>query len=286
MTQRILSGVSAALSVTFADQHGEPAAAEGAVTVDITRADGTVVATGTTADTGDETGVYLAAVDATVTATLDLLTCVWNDGGTPRATTQVEVVGGYYFSIADARASDPSVNDQSRYPDDTMRDARAAVEVECETITGVAWVPRFAVETVTVPAWTDRVPLRWPEVRTIRSAVSLTGGTRTSLDVASFEGTSSGQLVAPGELPAGDLEVTYEHGHDTPPPDLRDATLLRLRSRLNMRASALADRATSFVHQGGGTTILAQPGRAGFETGIPEVDFTYKKHSRRIPGIA
>ena len=113
--QRVLQRVAATIRVDMVDQDGAAAAAAGAVTVTVVRADGTVVATdrAATLQTGS-TGTYEAALTAAETATLDQLTCTWKDGATTRAVTVVDVVGRYMFTIAEARNSDPTLIDAGR----------------------------------------------------------------------------------------------------------------------------------------------------------------------------
>jgi hypothetical protein len=307
-TQRVLQGVAATVSVTFADQEGTSTSAGGAVTVDIAKADGSVVAT---ARTTTGTGPYVATLSAAETASLNVLTCTWKDGATARATTTVEVVGGYYFSAADAVAFDASLKSGTEYPDEKILAVRREVEDECERITGVAWVPRFRrvrldgigypnADTAGFPLLptgsTRTLRLKMPDsvVRAVRSVrLANDASTYTALtntELAAIECTVTGELIRRdfGSFPWGVQNVTveYEHGHDAPPPDLRHACLTRLRSRLNLENSGVSDRATQFVQQGGGIVTLAQPGRAGFETGLPEVDAVYQRYSMRLPGQA
>lgn len=298
--QRILAGVDATIRTSFADQDGTATTPGGAVTVDLTRADGTSIATGRTA-TG--TSALSATLTAAEAAQLDLITCVWKDAGATRATTRVEVVGGFYFSLAELRAFDDSLVDTNKYPDAKILTVRREVEEECERITRVAFVPRFRRAVIEGPSctWgppapvgTFSVMLPDPRPRQIRSvAVTTPSGTTTmGSTIRSSALLASSGLVTfrnDGSLPLATAEsvtVEYEHGYDRPPADVRHAVLTRTRIRLNAEVTGVNAYATSFTQQGGGTWTLAQPGRAGFETGIPEVDAIYGRYSARIPGIA
>lgn len=286
----ILRGVAATLSFQFTDADGEPAAPAGAVTVGVAEADGTVVvAAGTsTAGTGTDPRTYTLAAQTT----LELLTVTWTDAGDSSTHTQlVEVVGGYWFSVADASARDDKLNDRAKYPTPRILAVRAEVEVEAENITGQAWVPRYRREEI---AGTGNDTLVCDEVaiRTVRSvrAYSSDGTTYTSwtaAEIAELTFTAHGTIIRPGVWAKGTKYVVeYEHGHDRPTADLRDAAITRLRHRLNSHRSGIPDRATSMSTEQGQTFALATPGLRGFVTGIPDVDVVYGRHALDRFGVA
>lgn len=292
MNQRTLRAAPATIVCAIRDADGELTAPAGTVTVTITRDDGTIVATDratTQAEDaeGEIVGLYTAGLTAAETADLDVLTCVWADDIDPRVTTQVEIVGGYYFSVADARAFDRSLASDGTYTDAGIRAARREVEDECERITRCAWVPRYGTGTAAVPCLGSKTAvLPVFAVRRLRSVTSVYGSIETELDVDGISVTEWGELRRASGFPGDRLEVAFEWGTDGPPSDLRHAALTRLRSRLNMENTAVPDRATSFSLQAGGVWTLAQPGRAGFDTGLPEVDAVYQRYSKKLPGIA
>ena len=160
--QRIVRATAATLTVTLVDQDGEPSDAAGAVTVRVQRADGTdVLAAGTATTNPAGTGTYSVALTAAQTATLDLFTATWTVSGINVAVTLHEIVGGVYFTVAEARARDASIS-TSAYTAEAVRQARAEVEQQCEMITGVAWVPRF--RRASCRLWARRrwcCPIRW-----------------------------------------------------------------------------------------------------------------------------
>lgn len=291
MDQRILQNAPATITGTIADSDGEPIAPVGSVTVNITRADGTVIATGRST-TLVSTGIYTAALTATETASLDRLTFAWKDGSTVRTTSYVEIVGGYYFTVAEARNSDPTLDDKSRYPDSVIIAKRRDVEDEFERITGCAWVPRYDEYTQDI-GWQYGVNLPVMRLRTLRAVTSIVGTVSTSLDTSILItdpwGTVNHNITSPVPFPAGQLSIAYEHGADSPPSDLKRVALLRLRMMLNADKAGIPSNATSFIPAGGGATLtLAQPGRAGYETGVPEIDAVLLRPGicQRIPGIA
>lgn len=292
--QRVLRGVAASVWVQLTDQDGSDAAAAGAVTVTVTRADGTVVVTGaaTTAAAG-YTGRYTYTLSAAVLATLDYLTLVWTDAGDGSThTTYVEVVGGYMFTVAEARGSDPSLRDQAKYPTPDIVAARREVEDECEHLTGVAWVPRFARERLSGSGGAALI-LPHQQIRTVRTVRDYSDATTytsyTSDDLADLDLADSGvvtrRLRGYWAFGATNLVVEYEHGYDAPPADLKRAALIRLRTRLNEKNRAIPDRAIrEVVGDDGRTFRLSIP--AAERVGIPEVDAIYERYSRRTPVVA
>jgi hypothetical protein len=295
----IRAGVAATLTVQFADSDGEPAVPAGTVTIGITKADGsTLVASGTATVTPTDTTTRTYALAAV--NTLELLTVTWTDGGDGSTHTQlVEVVGGYYFSVTQARQRDTSLADPAEYPSSAIIRARREVEEQCEAITGVAWVPRFRRVRVDGTG-TGAIVLPDPMLRTVRSVRTYSTGTAftawpagdvTGITIGDSDMARAGvaQRADGGYWPWGvqNMVVEYEHGFDRPPADLIKAAIIHCRHQLNENVrSGLLDRATSFQPVDGGNVMLATPGRFGFETGIPYVDAVYQRYSMTVPGIA
>lgn len=277
MAQRILAGVAAELAVTLTNAEGSAAAASGAVTVEVVRADGTVLLPAGSSTTNPAVGEYRRALTPAQAAELDELTARWNDAGDGSVhTTRVEVVGAYYFSVAQARSTDPSLGDAAKYPTAAILAARQEVEEEAERICGQAFVPRF--RRVTLAADGGELELPDPRVRRVQA---LTAGS-TVVDPSTV--TLDGRMAS-GSWAAGRATVAYEHGWDAPPADLRRAALARLRQRLNQAKSGIPERAESWSAGEGGTFRLAMPGPQ--RTGSPEIDAVYARYTaERIPGIA
>ena len=129
-TQRVLRGAAATLTYVNLDADGVAADAAGAVTVGVTRADGTVLVAAGTATTkpGSTTGIYTVGLTPTQTAQLDLLTATWTVGVLTAAarTTEHLVVGGYMFSIDELRSARTGMDDVATWPTADMIAARAA----------------------------------------------------------------------------------------------------------------------------------------------------------------
>lgn len=286
--QRILRGVAATLSVTLTDGDGTAAAASGAVTVGVIRADGTVLVAAGTATANPSTGVYTVGLTPAQNAALDLLTATWTDAGDGSVHTSLhEVVGGFLFSVAEARDLEPTLADTSAYPTAKILQVRTEVEQECEAICDVAFVPRYRRARVD---GTGGVELLLPdhEIRTVRSV-------RTYADSDTYAALTSAQLAellvfpddrrierpatAAFDLGRLNVVVEYEHGYDAPPPDLKRANVRHLRHRLNAGKSGIPDRANRLTTNQGVTYDLERPGP--FSTGIPDVDAVYQRYSKR-----
>jgi hypothetical protein len=275
--QRILRGTAATLRSTKLNSEGEAVAPSGAVTVEVTRWDGSVVIEAGTA-TGVDGNDRTIALTPAQTAELDHLAATWTDTDGSTWTTTAEIVGGFYFSIAEARASDKTLEDPVKYPAADILTTRTEVEEEFEEICGRAFVPRFGTFTGTGGAQV----LPDPHLRKLRS-VSVDGTAYTAAELEDVKTDEAG-IIATTARRGAKVVVSYEHGLDSPPADLKRAALTRLRSRLNMDKSAVFDRTISFSAAEGGTYRLATP--SARHTGIPDVDAVLDRYALRTPTVA
>lgn len=121
-------------------------ASVGAVTVTVTRGDGTeVVAAAATTDNGD--GTYSYVLDAASNTRLDQLKAVWT---TPDETyvTYPEVVGNHLFTITDARSKTTTgaqtpLASSSTYPDADIEAVRQEITEWFEDVTDRSWIRRY-----------------------------------------------------------------------------------------------------------------------------------------------
>jgi hypothetical protein len=290
--QRILKGVAASLTWQPVDADGSAADPSGTVTVDVTRADGTVIATAA-ATTGTGSAPRAYALAATANTRTDYLEVVWKVDGVARATTWVEAVGGFYASVDEIRASDPTtLGDTTKYPSTRVLRARWETEVEFERIVGAPFVPRLSRGRYDGTG-TSCLVLSPPLLRSVRSVRFYSSGSTYAADsdtnVASIfaDETGEARYTNGATFVAGrnNVLVDSEHGFDRPPADVLEAFMMRVRSRLNMHRSGIPDRATTYTQTGGGTFALATPGASWYETGIPDVDATLRRYSF-VTGIA
>lgn len=277
---RVLRTAQVVLSHTFyVDETAT--SASGSVTYAIKRLDGSSVASGSAA--GPITvGVYQVTVPAQ--SQLDTLTVDWTGtvaGASVTARDIVEVVGGFLFGLAEARAI-PPVLDSTRYPTARLAQKRISVEQECEEICGQSFVPRFARVSVTA---TGQVGLPLPNVR-VRAlrAVTVDGAAQA---ISGLQVTQSGVITGaywPSRYPYSTAIIEYEHGWEYPPEDLREAAMLRLRSRLAQGDTGIPQRALSFSSTDGGVYRLSTPSQQ--RTGIPDVDGVYERYTVLRGGFA
>jgi hypothetical protein len=288
--QRLLVGKPGTLSVTIVDSLGSPVTATGALTVGVISASGqAIIAPGTATTAGANPGVYTVSVSAAQAAKLDQWTATWTDAGNGSTqTSDHEVVGGFFFSLADVRASDSVLADATKYPDGVILAARQSVEEECEFICDVPFVPRYRRVLCDGTAEPEIFVLD-SKIRAIRSATIFTANstgqalvlTTAQLAALVIDDDFKIQRNDGGIWTEGrrNVVIEYECGWDAPPGELAAASLIRLRSVLNRQFSSVPDRATSFVTEGGTTFRLDTP--HAFATGIPEVDAVYNRYSTR-----
>jgi hypothetical protein len=290
---RVQQTSSATLSRTFYVDETPTDAAAG-VSVTVTRPDGTAVTSGSATLAGAGTGRYTfvlpggPAAPGSATWQLDTLTVAWAGtvgGAAITLTDTVEVVGGFLFSLTEARNSDPALMSSVMYPTALLAAKRIEVEQECERICRQAFVPRFARRKLNGDG-SRRVQLPHPFVRRLRAAsvAWVTGSAQVPLGTGEFANiavTDEGQAVRGFNIwpsGVGNVVVEYEHGWDGPPADIVDAALTRMRTLLARPRSGVPDRVASYTNDAG-TFRVSMPGPAA--TGIPDVDAVY--HSYRTP---
>lgn len=291
--QRIARGAAATLTLTVIDTDGDPAEPSGTVTVTVEKADGTDVLAAGTATTVGATGIRTVALTAAQTGTLERLTATWTNG-TTTWTTYHEIVGGFLFSVAEARAFDPAVlgvGASNPFTNADIVTGRGVVERRCEFICGRAFVPRYARLTLDGTG-TSELVLGVTEPRSIRSARVLASAGSATYTAFTADELAAIALSDDGTIRRTDggvwvedranIVVEVEHGLDAPPEDLADAALLHLRHQLTRPRAALMAQATA-VNDGDGTSYDVA-GAEIYKTGISDVDAVYEQYSRRSRG--
>lgn len=234
-------------------------------TVTITKADGTAIATSAaTARTGVGTFEYALAPQAL----LNFLTLDWTamfDSITQTIRTQAEVVGGFLFSIADARAA--KLSDTAKYPTKTIVDVREEVSAFFADYCLVSFAPRFARVTVDGSGLTDMyVPNRY--LSRILS-VTVAGTAATTADVVPY---NDGLLYRPSGWPAGrkNVVVEYEHGYDKTPGRVSRAALQYAQTLLV--GTDIKERATMHTDETGSYRLSIPDAMRRHPTGVPLID--------------
>ena len=277
--QRILRATAATLTWQPTDSTGEPAD-PGTVTVGVVSSDGTVVKAVLTATSGTGSSPRTVALTAAQTANLDRLTATWTVSGTVVASTYHEVVGGFYFSATELRASEPSLANTSTDPTAKILMARAEVEEKFEAHGRPGFVPRFTVERLSTSGGVRHMLSRWPlrRVRWVRQWYGYQS-TPTYLDYTATEvaGIYVDSVTDAAVFPsivAGyeSVQVGYEYGFDDIPADVKAAAMTYGRLMVNRHRSAVPDRAVSMTSPEGTSYQLGRVGTVWRPTGIDDID--------------
>jgi hypothetical protein len=287
--ERVLRNTAATTSVTF--YNGSSAVeADGAVSVIAKRADGSTLFS-TNATNDPAVGVYTVVIPAQ--ANLNYLTLTWTGSftGTPVSiATEVEIVGGFYFSIGELRGYESSFSNLTKYPDSALIEARAQVESEFEDICHRSFVPRFWRETsVDTDSDEDMLWLEKPEV-TKFNLLSQNGQ-----DYLNYY--TSGYLIRDRNSPRGvhvvnqalalfnydtlyyPISAEYEYGLYSVPIQIKQKALKRAKQFLLGQKSTIDERATTMLLPDIGTVNLATPGERGAETGVPDIDVVLRRYT-------
>jgi hypothetical protein len=258
------------------NQDGDPADAAGAVTCNIARADGTVLATGRAATNPAGAGTVEVALTTSEAAQLDVIRVVWLDGGVERASSWHRLVGGFLFGLSELQAKLGMAN--VAVPQ--LRAERDRITDLIERETGVCWSPQYDLEECAGYGRSRHVT-RWRPLRSVRS-LTIDGVAISAADLDIDE--AAGVFEADQAL-SGWMTVGYEHGFDQPTDSLRDAALIAAADRLQREFSALSSRVRRSTNDMGMTVEYSFAGR-DHPTGIDEVDAVIVAHDMRSPGFA
>jgi hypothetical protein len=266
--QRVLRNTQATLEARFYSA-GVLVDADASVVVDITRADGTVFATGAaTTKPPATTGIYRYTLAPQASLEYFTLDFYGTFGGVVQHHPPIhaDIVGAFYMAVADLRALDGLTN-STTFPQEKLEEARQWFEDVAEIFCGFAFVPRFERELLDGDG-SGTLTLKRAFPRVVLSA-KIDGTAQTGL--TTWDLYESGRLIRDaGIFPVGrrNVEVTYEYGRDEPDAEVRQAALMAIRSRLLADRSGIPERMTSIVTELG-TVVRTAPMRP---TGIPDVD--------------
>ena len=301
--ERVQRGVPATLVVTF---YGDetPIDADGdAVNVTVKRADGSTLSSGSALHQGSAgSGQYKYTVPAQ--SSLNILEVTWtgNFSGQPTSlVTEVEIVGGFLFTVSELRSYDTALANPDRFPLSMVLDRRIEVEDEFEDICGRAFVARFNREVIQqTPAflWEGQrsygqpfLELEKPELQAITKLTvdgtdqldwvtqKLVTRDRDDPYVLNLYGDALAMAYAE------EIEIEYEYGMWRTPPVLKDKAKKRARGLLVGQTSRIDERATIMSIPDFGTFNLATPGQRGSHTGIPDIDEALSRYMIGNGGI-
>lgn len=303
LDRRVRKGATDTLTALFYDG-GETIVDKGVVTYSVASDLGTVLQSGTATNTA---GTYTFPLGTTATAAIDRLTVTWTSG-TEVQQTFVEVVGGFYFDLAELRASQ-DLSSAVTYPTERLRGARQWIETIIDSAVSTSFVRRYNRELLNFasdsalryvgarrgsfsPTSTTVVLRDRPFIQTLLS-ISIGGVALTAPQLALVTVDEGNRLVTTDGLawPGGFglVDVRYEAGFtDTCPSDLHDVALQAARWRLMSTdgASGIPSRATSLTNEFGNVQLSTAGNRR--PTGIPDVDAVIMSYADqvKVPGIA
>jgi hypothetical protein len=278
---RILRNTVAVVSAGFVDPYGEPREAVGDVSIAVRTSGNTTIDLGLRTASEVESPLsdipeYGVTLTSEETELERLYVEVTDDIG--KATSIVDIVGGFFFSVGRARAADNTLRtNPGKYDDASIIQMRSVVEAECEDICGQAFVPRFGRLRLR-GSGEDRLLMGFQNVRSVRS-ITIDGTALTDSELDDVAVTPLGlQWSRRCFTYMANVDVAFEVGMDRPPADLVPHTISRLRNRLNADTTAILSRATAETTPNG-TFTLFTPGLRGAHTGLPEVDEAYARYT-------
>ena len=287
--ERVLRNTAATVSVTF--YNGTTAVeADGAITVVVKKADGSTLLS-TTATNQPAVGVYSVVIPAQTA--LNFLTLSWTGSftGTPvTIQSEVEIVGGFFFSLGELRTYESAFSNLTNYPDSRLADARDQVEAEFEDICRRAFVPRYWREaSIEIDPDEYMIWLEKPE------ATVFTVLKQNNQDLLSYY--NSGYLIRDKNSPRGihvintavnlfnydtmyyPITAEYEYGLTQVPIPIKQKALKRAKQLLLGQRSTIDERATTMLLPDIGQVNLATPGERGSETGVPDIDVVLRRYT-------
>lgn len=268
---RAIKGRPLNLTHTFLDDDEESPLTLSAVSVTLLDADSAEVATATA--TGGEQGVWTVTFPA---QPMGEYLARWSGDTEYVDETPVEVVGGFMFSVPQARNSDDYLTDAAAFPASEIIDYREVVESEFERITARSFTPRVVMRDYVSDGTGEFVALI-PDAQAVEAA--WVNGVAVA-DVSTWRVNTLGKITTTDDVPEGDaVRARIRYGFATPPKEVARVGMVYLRSLMASESSGIPDRATTWQPEEGGTFRLATPGVGPWETGIPEVDAVLKRYT-------
>jgi hypothetical protein len=281
---RLLRDAGGEQTLTSYDTNGDLADVNGAEapTVVVTDSGGTAVAGFTAARTS--TGVYKLTLPGNLEV-LDNYSVVWSWTNGQSRRTSFELIGGFLFALAELRAFDAVLANETTYPDARLLDVREAVEERMERNARVAFRPRGAREFLDGDGGRTLILQHRRPIRVVAASVAGTALTAGELEDLALYPT--GKVIRRSGTWGGnerEVEVLYEHGYEVTPAPVHEAALRFARHVAVKTVFDDADRATAAITELGGYRLTIA-GRDG-PTGLPEVDAVIKQFGVRTPGFA
>jgi len=268
--ERILQSTAATISQSWYEDGTliDP----GTVTIGITREDGTTLVAGGTATSGTGANPRTFTLTTTHTASLDVFTLTWTSATKGTLVSYVEVVGGFLFSLTEARNTKP-LDNTTLYTVAEITAARTAAETALEEACGVSFVPRYFREVVDGSGTCD--VLLSPRPLSITSAVvgetsSFAGTALTAAELADLRLYKDGRVYHSGvwTYGRGNVEIKGTHGYKFPPPRVGIAALKL--AKWILVDTPVDERAVSVSTEGGSVQFFGSPVIRDAVFSIPE----------------
>ena len=296
---RCLVGQDAAVSVMPTDEDGEAQALASPASVSIADGAGAAVGVDIPATVSEDGQSVAATIPAESLALLDTFTLTWAakvGGSDVTWETELETVGGYYFTFAAFRAQGQEFAAAAATD---VRLWRQSVEDFIERTTKCSYVPRGRRQRIHGDGSPTLVLERWP-VRDVYS-LSVEEGDATTVwtseEIAALEGVDNGMLALPerwtGAWPAGQAQpgiwkhrsvvtIHYAHGLDRPSKRMSRAALYLARQEAfpdTRTPPNIVLQATEF-----GNFRVATPD-VDHATGIPWIDELLDREGHAMPSV-
>lgn len=274
-TLRVLKGSTVTVTETLTDGLGAPLVPTvDTATVIVTNSAGVELANEPATPTGNP-NEFSTTLTSVATADLDALTLTWTSSAGAYV-SQVQVVGGFLFTIAELRAQATVLADVVKYPTSKLTAVRSAVEDALEEEIGFALVPRYGQATFANASSTLRLTPFLRRIRTVNDAAS-----DLTVDTLDLRFDAVGYVT--GYWFQGPTIVGYEYGLDNPPARATSAGLMLAKTWAI--TGPIDDRTTNYTSPDTGiTSTLATPGLGGSIFGLPAVDQWVT--SARLIGVA
>lgn len=272
---RIRAGSAATLTATFVGDDEETPLVAASATVTVTDDTGAVAITARAAAGPDANNAWTFNTTVADALPLGQYIATWTANTGVTAVTRFEVVGGFIFTVAEVRAMSADLADKTRFPADSIKKLRDAIEAEFERIAGRSFTPRarwFPVE----PDDTASVLAECADISAILKA-QVDG---LAADITTWRVGPDSLIYSPTALSSDSVvSVKLSYGFAIVPDDIKRVAVLRLRSLFASPNSGIPERATHVVSPDGGQFVLATPGMGRWKTGIPEVDAVLSGYS-------
>ena len=246
----------------------------------------TIIASGTAVDTdnGDGTAEHSLPIQTEVKE----IDFTWTIGSESQ-TDRLSVVGDWLYTIADLRAFHSSdLASTSTYPTVDLANVREEVTAEFEEICGVSFIPKWG-QTQRPGNGTREIEIPGVKAQEVL-AVAISGSSKTAAD---FEPNETGTAVYakqtvfshPTDSRPRNVTISYRHGYDSVPNDIRRAALIvsHQRAKKDVTGAGIPYSASAFNDATGQYVTYGANSMKERWYGIPEVDNTLRRY-RLLPG--